>query len=39
MLSLAAVYFLKCRALCLRPAIEEGVTGVWAALQPLAYPD
>lgn len=39
MLSLARVYFLKCRALCLRPVIEEGVTRVWAALQLLTYPD
>lgn len=39
MLSLARVYFLKCRALCLRPVIEEGVTGVGAALQLLTYPD
>lgn len=39
MLSLARVYFLKCRALCLCPVIEEGVMGVWAALQLLTYPD
>lgn len=39
MLSLARVYFLKCKAVCLRPVIEGGVTGVGAALQLLTYPD